>query len=740
MKSEVILETALPADNPEVKGKVEKKGGKRIGYNYIVLKSLKEHPKNDVVKCIYIKSLTNFGICVIKEGTFDDVKDKEGRDIKDRLVWQKKLHELLHNKVRVPKLIGSFEENGNYYLAIEHIKGKTLGGLCKKYGRELREALITGNKKGIRFLGYLLKIIDVLDTMHKNHVVHRDVTAANFIITPGGNVAIIDMELSYSLQEQMPSPPFELGTYGYMSPEQLSVATPTIKEDVFSIGAILLQVWTGIAPVKLTEAPLDELEGRINFFIPDKEIANTIFQCLHPEAEKRPALKSVYQVLESYRKDLKSKKIRDVQKPEFKNREQIKETIRQVINTLASPLLASTELGWFAENRNIHEKKLKNSIHKSWYASFHVGCSGVLYFLSRAHRMGFDIEINRPHIQEALLLIEEKYINRAEQALPGLHFGSDGIAASLAEALRSGLIIHADKYRDWIDALLKKRAGLLGILPGIAGQGMANLISAGETSGQDAALRLREYAQHLISKQDKNGAWVREVNNNIKGVRITRGIAFGVAGIVCFLLEYVRLYDDKDAIASAKQGLDWLIKNAVKNKTGIEWHSSDGGRIAPWWCDGGPGIALAFMRAYALFGDPVYKKIATDALNSHPLRIFENNLGQHNGLSGLGEIYLEAYGIFRDDQWMERAEWIAQIIMRMKKYNPKYGPYWLVEHERQPVSGFMLGNTGVLHFLLRYCYPDRIDLPMMTGYTQAKDFENPLIEKQSILLGNGAFL
>src|SRR5687768_1680820 len=107
--------TQQPVEN-EVKGKVVKKSGKRIGYNYIILKSLKESQKNDVVKCLYIKSLTNFGICVIKEGTFGDSKDKEGRDIKDRLIWQKQLHELLQDKVRVPRLLGSFEENGNYYL------------------------------------------------------------------------------------------------------------------------------------------------------------------------------------------------------------------------------------------------------------------------------------------------------------------------------------------------------------------------------------------------------------------------------------------------------------------------------------------------------------------------------------------------------------------------------------------------------------------------------------------------
>src|SRR5688572_13039337 len=151
--------TNSPAE-PELKGKAVKKSGNRIGYNYIILCSLKESQKNDVVKCLYIKSLTNFGICVIKEGTYGDTKDRQGRDIKDRLMWQKQLHESLQDKVRLPRLLGSFEENGNYYLVLERIKGKSLYKACREAGKDLREGLITGNKLGLKFLDYAVQMIE----------------------------------------------------------------------------------------------------------------------------------------------------------------------------------------------------------------------------------------------------------------------------------------------------------------------------------------------------------------------------------------------------------------------------------------------------------------------------------------------------------------------------------------------------------------------------------------------------
>src|SRR5262245_11680436 len=126
MKPVSVVTNTTNLEENTVKGKAEKKNGKRIGYNYIILKSLKESQKNDVVTCLYIKSLTDFGICVIKEGSYGDSKDKHERDIKDRLLWQKKLHEKLQNKVRIPRLLGSFEENGNFYLVIERIRGRSM--------------------------------------------------------------------------------------------------------------------------------------------------------------------------------------------------------------------------------------------------------------------------------------------------------------------------------------------------------------------------------------------------------------------------------------------------------------------------------------------------------------------------------------------------------------------------------------------------------------------------------------
>jgi len=716
MKVETIKTVSQSvAEETEVKGKAIKKAGKRIGYNYIIIKSLKESQKNDVVKCLYIKSFTNFGFCVIKEGTYGDSKDKYGRDIKDRLIWQQQLHAELQDKVRIPRQLGHFEENGNYYLVIERIKGKPLYKACREKNGELRDGLLTGTRTGLTFVNYLIQIVDLLNTLHKHHVVHRDATSNNFIIMPNGKVAVIDMELSYSLHQQAPAPPFQLGTYGFMSPEQLKTETPTIKEDVFSAGAVLLQVWTGISPTKLTDIPLESLIEKVHFFIPDKAVAETVIDCLHPNAAQRPTLSPVYDVLIQYKDDLRNKKQRPVTNPVFFTKEQIRQTIQQAVDTLASPLLTDKDKGWFSENNKIEPNYDKRKINKVWYTSFSKGASGVIYLLNQAQRMGFKTQASAPQIQKAIRLIGIKYIQRIEQVSPSLHVGASGIAATLACSLQNGLIAPQTHFIDWINLLLNLDNQEIGFNNGLVGQGIAHWLCQDYLSPDVMVEKLTRYVELLLQKQQKDGSWIyKEVDDKQKK---RQGFATGVSGIIYFLLEYGHRYKDQKATTAAKAGLHWLITKATYQGDKIQWRTDKNKELMHWWSEGTSGIALAFIKAYACSDNPTdkqrYKHFATGALLNHPKYVLDNNFSQLQGLSGLGEIYLEAYKVFQEPEWMERASWIAQVIMHIKKGHPKHGTYWLVQGERQPTPDFMTGNSGVIHFLLRYCFQDEIGVPLL---------------------------
>lgn len=712
MKAITETNEGLIQEDKPVNGKVKKKSGNRIKYNYIIVKSLKESQKNDVIKCLYIKSLTDFGFCVIKEGTNGDTKDKDGRDIRDRLIWQQQLHEMLQDKVRMPRYFGSFEENENYYLVMEYIRGKSLYRLFRDKCKEIREALICESKSGLVFLDYLLQIITILNTLHQQQIVHRDATPNNFLIMPGGKVAIIDMELSYSLKQQLPSPPFQLGTFGYMSPEQEAGQLPSIKDDVFSVGAIMLQMWTSISPSKLVNALLPELINKVNFFITDREIANTVVKCLHPDTNLRPSLQSIHQVINQYRNHLKKGVTRPRAQATWLTKDQILSTVQEAIGTLASPLMADPEKGWFSENMQSASDSEKGKINKAWYASYNRGAIGVIYMLGQAKSVGLDVNAALPTVQQGLSLVHKKYINKSNNVPPGLHFGSDGIAACLITAIYNGLLQPLPEYFEWTDKLLGKETSSINIMQGVAGQGIANLLYNSYVKSSKASERLHQYANYLLEKQNKDGTWIQSHKHNTK--RVTRGFGNGMAGIIYFLLEYDRYFPRKETAAAAQRGLYWLIKNARKKKSATQWLSSTGKEVEPWWCEGAIGVAQTFLKAYQHFGESIYKEYAIGALYNHDHHVTDNNLSQCHGLSGLGEVYLEAYHILKEEIWLERATWIAQVIIHLKKVHPKYGPYWLVEHELKPVANFMVGNSGVLHFLLRYCYSERIAFPLLT--------------------------
>lgn len=713
MESVNTTKTIAVVENDQTNKKVEKKGGKRIGYNYIIIKSLKESRKNDVFKCLYIKSLTNFGFCVIKEGSYGDSKDSLGRDIKDRLKWQKRLHESLQNKVRIPRLLGSFEENGNYYLVMEHIKGKPLYKAYKDNSKDLPDSLFNRNKLGITFLDYLIQIAGIIESLHHSGVVHRDITANNFMITPDNKVAIIDMELSYSLDSQFPDPPFQLGTYGYMSPEQEATRTPTVKEDIFSLGALILQTWTGISPSKLVTTSLEELSGKIEFFIRDKKMAEIVTACLHPDPQERPMLHTITTSLKEYRSGKSNKLPRRQTIQRFFSREQIQATVQQVITTLSSPLLADTEKGWFSENMKSKSAPDKKKIDKAWYASYNRGASGIIYMLSQAAKVGLNITGTLPYVEKGIELIKEKYIDNLDTAYSGLHFGSDGIAACLSTALEYSLIGYSTEYIEWIENLLTKNADSLGILKGTAGQGIANLLIHPAFSTERTGNRLEYYVNELLTKQLKDGSWPADEANVKK--ETPYGFARGTTGIIYFLLEYGQKKDHKSSLVAAEKGLYWLIKKATLKKQSAQWPHSLNEELSPWWCEGLAGISLAFIKAYDCFKLPIYKTYATGALYNHHPRVIDANLSQCHGLSGLGEVYLEAFRVFNDEEWHNRAGWISQVLMRLKKQHSNHGPYWIVEHEREPVANFMVGNSGLAHFLLRYCYPDNIKFPLSSS-------------------------
>ena len=136
--------------------------------------------------------------------------------------------------------VGGGEGEDPPYIVMELIRGRSLLGELEQKGPMLAEV--------VACLGALLA--DALGAAHAAGIIHRDVKPANVMIASDGRVLLADfgvarLETEDSLVTKTGS---LLGTPAYMSPEQASGDTAIAKSDLYSLGATLYQLATGVLP------------------------------------------------------------------------------------------------------------------------------------------------------------------------------------------------------------------------------------------------------------------------------------------------------------------------------------------------------------------------------------------------------------------------------------------------------------------------------------------------------------
>jgi len=132
---------------------------------------------------------------------------------------------------------------------------------------------------------------------------------------------------------------------------------------------------------------------------------------------------------------------------------------------------------------------------------------------------------------------------------------------------------------------------------------------------------------------------------------------------------------------------------------------------------GTPGIALVLIKAYQVLEIDHYRSLSEEILNEIVERPVITNFTLGSGLAGIGELYLDAFKIFQDEKWRSRANWIAQLFVHTLHVNSQdTGGYWIPDYQTGYTADLFMGNSGIIHFLMRCTSPQILPHPLDPFY------------------------
>jgi len=324
----------------------------------------------------------------------------------------------------VTKYFGSYLKETYLWVVMEFLAG----GSCK-------DLLLPGTLQEHYVATLMREVLKALEFLHNDHKIHRDIKAANILLSSTGHVKLSDFGVSGQLSDQMTKRHTFVGTPFWMAPEIIKQVGHDYKVDIWSTGI------TAIELVKVSPPHSDLHPMMVLFMIPKNppptlegdfsdDFKDFVFQCLEKDPEQRPNAKTLLD--HSFIKNAQPISIL----PELIERKNKYIQEHPEINTMPQKELfkckwPTDEVPPDLENTNIKIKKKKRVSRKKRTN----GEGGEFFALNQIIYPALKKLIEKTDSQEVLSRIGEikKAFDTAEDKKPGV---SDKFVALVVETLK----------------------------------------------------------------------------------------------------------------------------------------------------------------------------------------------------------------------------------------------------------------------------------------------------------------
>jgi hypothetical protein len=635
-------------------------GPVRIADRYVVHQAIRHANRGGV----YLATDERTGHdVVLKEARPYTCGNRDGWYAPDLLRHEAEMLRLLAPLGAAPQPVQLFEYEGHLFLAEQLVPGDSLRGYVDD---RVRDEVDTPDFHGDT-VALARRLVDLVAAVHARGVVLQDLSPGNVMVTPERHVVLVDLECA----QRVGLPWRRVYTPGYTAPERFaefgadtgsdtgSAGSPDQTVDLYSLGAIVLHLATGVEPV----LPADTAPGRppadhIARYVATAGVDNATVRALAPlvlgltgtDPTQRWSLDRARRFLAS------PDRVPDGTTGQAPWRATAERIITDGVGYILDTATPGAGRLWPPPAECAHTDPL----------AVQSGAAGVLSVLTRiasAHPDGRALDGVRMAADWIAGRLDDE-----PRLLPGLYFGRSGPAWALYDAGRllddPALMSRALEYSrriptDWAEQE---------ICHGLAGAALTHLRLWRAGGDPDAARLARLCGDAIVRglrRREVNLQWPASARPPHLASLSGYGFAHGVAGTGTVLLALARAFDVPEYLEIAWAGGVALCELAER-RGGAAWWSAgrapDDGPGFGYWCHGSSGVGTFLVRLWAATGEPWFLDLARQAAVAVARDRWRLGPETCHGLAGNGEFLLDLAAATGEAEHRDLAERLFAAI------------------------------------------------------------------------------